>query len=264
MNKRFLLVLSFLSWLQDTLFYDIISYMNNLFLLYGQDNRRIIRKRNEIISDYSIDEFNTMLSALKYDELVPQLPAESTCTLINNFKDQTPGSLDEYALKINSTDTFHVHIEDYAKATAFYNNYVTALNAKGYTDESSAFGMYNWGLSSSTTGTYVGIDFPTEANYKGYVGIRYKVTKADEQSLRPVQKFNVSASSEIQNGSISFNGTTQYEYIYDGLSNQVLYKVPVTIVAMGPIIGTTCGPGLLATFARGKEVTRFEGDGIQE
>lgn len=41
-------------------------------------------------------------------------------------------------------------------------------------------------------------------------------------------------------------------------------EIPVTIVAMGPIIGTTCGPGLLATFARGKEVTRFEGDGIQE
>ena len=41
-------------------------------------------------------------------------------------------------------------------------------------------------------------------------------------------------------------------------------KVEVRIVWMGPIIGTTCGPGLLATFARGREVTRIEGDGIQE
>lgn len=30
---------------------------------------------------------------------------------------------------------------------------------------------------------------------------------------------------------------------------------------IGPIIGTTCGPGILATFCYGKEVERFEGDG---
>ena len=35
----------------------------------------------------------------------------------------------------------------------------------------------------------------------------------------------------------------------------------VEITWIGPIIGTTCGPGILATFCYGKEVTRFEGDG---
>ncbi|MCB9497982.1 MAG: DegV family protein [Erysipelotrichaceae bacterium] len=31
---------------------------------------------------------------------------------------------------------------------------------------------------------------------------------------------------------------------------------------VGPIIGTTCGPGVLATFCYGKEVTRYDGDEI--
>ena len=38
-------------------------------------------------------------------------------------------------------------------------------------------------------------------------------------------------------------------------------KVKVTIEWIGPIVGTTCGPGIIATFCRGKEVTRYEGDG---
>ena len=38
-------------------------------------------------------------------------------------------------------------------------------------------------------------------------------------------------------------------------------KVKATITWIGPIVGTTCGPGIIATFCRGKEVTRYEGDG---
>ena len=38
-------------------------------------------------------------------------------------------------------------------------------------------------------------------------------------------------------------------------------KVKVTVEWIGPIVGTTCGPGIIATFCRGKEVTRYEGDG---
>ena len=32
---------------------------------------------------------------------------------------------------------------------------------------------------------------------------------------------------------------------------------------IGPIIGTTCGPGVIAAFCYGKTVTRYEGDGIK-
>ena len=40
-------------------------------------------------------------------------------------------------------------------------------------------------------------------------------------------------------------------------------KVKCEIVTIGPIVGTSCGPGMIATFLRGKEVTRYEGDGIK-
>ena len=39
--------------------------------------------------------------------------------------------------------------------------------------------------------------------------------------------------------------------------------VKVQEFIIGPIIGTTCGPGVLAAFCYGKTVTRFEGDGIK-
>ena len=40
-------------------------------------------------------------------------------------------------------------------------------------------------------------------------------------------------------------------------------NIPATIQWIGPIVGTTCGPGVIATFCRGKEVTRFEGDDVK-
>ena len=39
--------------------------------------------------------------------------------------------------------------------------------------------------------------------------------------------------------------------------------IKATVQWIGPIVGTTCGPGVIATFCRGKEVTRFEGDNVQ-
>lgn len=39
-------------------------------------------------------------------------------------------------------------------------------------------------------------------------------------------------------------------------------KIPAKITWIGPIVGTTCGPGIIATFCRGKEVTRYEGDNL--
>ena len=41
-------------------------------------------------------------------------------------------------------------------------------------------------------------------------------------------------------------------------------NIKANILWIGPIVGTTCGPGVIATFCHGKEVTRFDGDGITE
>ena len=40
-------------------------------------------------------------------------------------------------------------------------------------------------------------------------------------------------------------------------------NIKATIQWIGPIVGTTCGPGVIATFCKGKEVTRYEGDNVQ-
>ncbi len=37
--------------------------------------------------------------------------------------------------------------------------------------------------------------------------------------------------------------------------------VPIIITDIGPIVGTSCGPGVLATFLRGPVPTRYEGEG---
>ena len=55
-------------------------------------------------------------------------------------------------------------------------------------------------------------------------------------------------------------------YTYEGknleeLTLQALKELNVkpTIFWIGPIVGTTCGPGVIATFCFGKEVTFVEG-----
>ena len=40
-------------------------------------------------------------------------------------------------------------------------------------------------------------------------------------------------------------------------------KIEAVIDWIGPIVGTTCGPGVISVFTIGKEVTRFDGDGIK-
>ena len=41
-------------------------------------------------------------------------------------------------------------------------------------------------------------------------------------------------------------------------------NIKATVLWIGPIVGTTCGPGVIATFCRGKEVTRYDGDGLSK
>jgi len=68
-------------------------------------------------------------------------------------------------------------------------------------------------------------------------------------------------------------GVTDHIFIGQGMAQEraeALKKrveeelnIPATIQWIGPIVGTTCGPGIIATFCHGKEVTRYEGDGIK-
>ena len=194
----------------DTVTYKVIMKYNDASTLYPNGEMKILFRADKSSGVFaSIADFNAYLSIKKYDELVPSLPNEATCTSITNVKDQTDG--ETCCLKMNSTDEFKVNIPDYAKAQAFVNTYTSALIAKGYSSTSKYLSMTNYSLEWSTAGSYVAIDLPaTAGQYTGYVGIRYVVYKVDEQSLRPSEKHSVSASPLIEHGSISFGGVTQY------------------------------------------------------
>lgn len=51
----------------------------------------------------------------------------------------------------------------------------------------------------------------------------------------------------------------------DALEKRFVEELGVKVVRekIGPIVGITCGPGVIAAFCYGEEVTRFEGDGIK-
>ena len=49
------------------------------------------------------------------------------------------------------------------------------------------------------------------------------------------------------------------EYLKNRLKEELNIEPRISLI--GPIVGTTCGPGMVAVFCLGKEVTRYEGDG---
>ena len=51
------------------------------------------------------------------------------------------------------------------------------------------------------------------------------------------------------------------EALKERFLNELGFK-KVYVAVMGPIVGITCGPGAIGVFCYGKEVTRYEGDGI--
>lgn len=165
--------------------YKVIMKYDSPTSLYPNGEMKVLFRADKTSGTFSsIADFNQFLSLNKYDELVPALPAEATCTSVENVKDQTDN--ETYCLRMNGTDYFKVKIASYTKAQAFVNTYANLLVAKGYSDTSKMLSATNYSLNWSTTGSYVSIDMPsTEAEYTGYVGIKYVVTKADEESLRP-------------------------------------------------------------------------------
>ncbi len=50
--------------------------------------------------------------------------------------------------------------------------------------------------------------------------------------------------------------------IIKGKFEELFPNIPVKLGWIGPIVGTTCGPGIIGVFCHGKQVTRFDGDGI--
>ena len=82
---------------------------------------------------------------------------------------------------------------------------------------------------------------------------------ADAELLKGFMQRN-----EVEKFKIVFIGQGMAQERAERLKEKILeaYEdIDVRIRWIGPIIGTTCGPGVLAIFAYGKEVTCYDGDG---
>ena len=86
--------------------------------------------------------------------------------------------------------------------------------------------------------------------------------KADEELVECLKKvIDVKARPEVYVGHAVCLERAQK--VKERLEKEVP-GIKVSIGIIGPIVGATTGPGMLAVFCYGKEVTRYEGDGIKE
>ena len=113
-------------------------------------------------------------------------------------------------------------------------------------------------------GNIIGIKpiFISDRKGNNFVIKKVKGTKASLNELFELVKnaLDLSKSNEI------FIGQGMAQERAQALKQRIKdeLNIEATIVWIGPIVGTTCGPGVIATFCYGKEVTRYEGDGVTE
>lgn len=113
-------------------------------------------------------------------------------------------------------------------------------------------------------GNIIGIKpiFISDRKGNNFVIKKVKGTKASLNELFELVKnaLDLSKSNEI------FIGQGMAQERAQALKQRIKdeLNIEATIVWIGPIVGTTCGPGVIATFCYGKEVTRYEGDGLTE
>lgn len=140
----------------------------------------------------------------------------------------------------------------------FFNQFATVDTLKYLKDAGRIKG------TAAFFGNIIGIKpiFISDRKGNNFVIKKVKGTKASLNELFELVKnaLDLNKSNKIYIG----QGMAQERA--EGLKQRIKdeLNIEATILWIGPIVGTTCGPGVIATFCFGKEVTRFEGDGITE
>ena len=140
----------------------------------------------------------------------------------------------------------------------FFNQFATVDTLKYLKDAGRIKG------TAAFFGNIIGIKpiFISDRKGNNFVIKKVKGTKASLNELFELVKnaLDLNKSNKIYIG----QGMAQERA--EGLKQRIKdeLNIDATILWIGPIVGTTCGPGVIATFCFGKEVTRFEGDGITE
>lgn len=101
--------------------------------------------------------------------------------------------------------------------------------------------------------------FISDARGNNLVVEKVKGTKASLEALIKGAKetIDVTHANKIWIG--QGNAMEKAKLLKDKIEKEL--GIPAEICQIGPIIGTTTGPGVIATFTFGSEVTRFDGDG---
>lgn len=140
----------------------------------------------------------------------------------------------------------------------FFNQFATVDTLKYLKDAGRIKG------TAAFFGNIIGIKpiFISDRKGNNFVIKKVKGTKASLNELFELVKnaLDLNKSNKIYIG----QGMAQERA--EGLKQRIKdeLNIEATVLWIGPIVGTTCGPGVIATFCFGKEVTRFEGDGITE
>ena len=140
----------------------------------------------------------------------------------------------------------------------FFNQFATVDTLKYLKDAGRIKG------TAAFFGNIIGIKpiFISDRKGNNFVIKKVKGTKASLNELFELVKnaLDLNKSNKIYIG----QGMAQERA--EGLKQRIKdeLNIEATVLWIGPIFGTTCGPGVIATFCFGKEVTRFEGDGITE
>lgn len=172
----------------------------------------------------SISSLNKYIQDNKYDLYVPTLPFGSEVTKVSGFNDRTRAmnaeyGNDMYAFYTSTTGT-KLYIESLSKAKENFNKYSQALRDYGYTEESSGLGLKYFRLGDDNE-SYVSmsdLSSATEANYSGYIQIRFNVYSSAYGYTTPTK----SEDSEVKLSSITLSDmTTSYNvgdtFSFDGV-----------------------------------------------
>ena len=140
----------------------------------------------------------------------------------------------------------------------FFNQFATVDTLKYLKDAGRIKG------AAAFFGNIIGIKpiFISDRKGNNFVIKKVKGTKASLNELFELVK----AALDLNKSNKIYIGQGMAQERAEALKKRIQdeLNIEATILWIGPIVGTTCGPGVIATFCYGKEVTRYEGDGVTE
>lgn len=193
------------------------------------------------------------------EELMPEFPDRKMIgidTLVSSF---TLGMLCLDAAKKRDEGMSIEELQEWVESHKFYYNQFATVDTLKYLKESGRIK----GLAAFF-GDIMGVKpiFISDRKGNNFTIAKVKGTKASLNALFDGIKDTLMKEhcDKVYVG--HSNSLARAQLLKDRIENEL--NIPCEIRWIGPIVGTTCGPGTMGTFCRGKEVTRYEGDNVSQ